>query len=141
MKTASALPIYKSEDEDMLSDYRTDSLVSQLIERLVYRRLNVCVTNNHLLYKYQFGFERRKSTHIALLLPFGKITEAVDKGEYVVCIILDYSMVFGPVSHDSCENYQVQYIAMTLLKIVRIIEPKMPFIIHKSTKKEYVVYH
>ena len=103
MKTANVVPIYKSGDEKTFSNYRPVSVLpvfSKLIERLVYNRLIMFVTNNDLLYKYQFGFQRGKSTYMALLLLVDKITEALDKGECVVGIFLDFSKAFDTVNHD-----------------------------------------
>ena len=58
------------------------------------------ITNNKLLYKYQFGFQKGKSTYIALILLIDKITEALDKGDCVVGIYLDFSEAFDTVNHD-----------------------------------------
>ena len=55
MEIANVVPIYKSGDEDMFSNYRPVSVLrvfSKLIERLMYNRLIMFVTNNGLLYKY-----------------------------------------------------------------------------------------
>ena len=123
MKTANVVPIYKSGDEKMFSNYRPVSVLpvfSKLIERLMYNRLIMFVTNNDLLYKYQFGFQRGKSTYLALLLLVDKITEALDKGECVVGIFLDFSKAFDTVNHDillqKLSLYGIQGIALTWYK-------------------------
>ena len=51
MKTANVVPIYKSGDEKMFSNYRPVAVLpvfSKLIERLMYNRLIMFVTNNDL---------------------------------------------------------------------------------------------
>ena len=123
MKTANVVPIYKSGDEKMFSNYRPVSVLSvfsKLIERLMYNRLIMFWTNNDLLYKYQFGFQRRKSTYMALLLLVDKITEALDKGECVVGIFLDFSKALDTVNHDILLQkhslYGIQDIALTWFK-------------------------
>ena len=58
---------------------------SKIIERLMYHRLIEFINENGLLYEYQFGFQRGKSTSMALVTLIDKVTEALDKGE---CIIL-----------------------------------------------------
>ena len=123
MKTANVVPIYKSGDEKIFSNYRPVSVLpvfSKLIERLMYNRLIMFVTNNDLLYKYQFGFQRGKSTYMALLLLVDKITEALDKGECVVGIFLDFSKTFDTVNHDillqKLSLYGIQDIALTWFK-------------------------
>ena len=88
---------------------------SKLIERLI-----MFVTNNDLLYEYQFGFQRGKSTYMALLLLVDKITEALDKGECVVGIFLYFSKAFDTVNHDillqKLSLYGIQDIALTWFK-------------------------
>ena len=123
MKTANVVPIYKSGDENMFSNYRPMSVLPvfpKLIERLMYNRLFIFVTNNDLLYKYQFGFQRGKSTYMGLLLLVDKITEALDKGECVVGIFLDFSKTFDTVNHDillqKLSLYGIQDIALTWFK-------------------------
>ena len=125
MKIANVVPIYKSGDEDMFSYYRPVSVLlvfSKLIERLMYNRLIMFVTNDDLLYKYQFGFQRGKSTYMALILLVDKITEALDKGECVVGIFLDSSKAFGTVNlnHDmllqKLSLYGIQDMALTWFK-------------------------
>ena len=78
------------------------------------------VNNNDLLYRYQFGFQKGKSTYMALLLWVDKITEALDNGECVVGIFLDFSKAFDTVSHDillqKLNLYGVKDIALTWFK-------------------------
>ena len=57
---------------------------SKLLERLVYNRLISHINDNKLLYEYQFGFKKGKSTYLAIMMLVDKITEALDQGESVV---------------------------------------------------------
>ena len=69
--------IFKTSDEMVFSNYRPVSVLpvfSKLLERLVYNRLIAYITNNKLLYEYHFGFQKGKSTHLALILLVDKIT-------------------------------------------------------------------
>ena len=123
LKTANVVPIYKSGDEDIFSNYRPVSVLpvfSKLIERLMYNRLVMFVNNNDFLYRYQFGFQKGKSTYMALLLLVDKIAEALDKVECVVGIFLDFSKAFDTVNHDillqKLNLYGVKDIALTWFK-------------------------
>ena len=103
LKIANVVPIYKSGNEHVFSNYRPVSVLpvfSKLLEKLMYSRLMNFITNNKLLYKYQFGFQKGKSTYMALILLIDKITEALDKGDCVVGIYLDFSKAFDTVNHD-----------------------------------------
>ena len=66
MKTAIVVPIYKSGDEKMFSNYRPVSVLPvflKLIERLMHNRLIMFVTNNDLLYKINL-VSREVNLHI-----------------------------------------------------------------------------
>ena len=103
LKIANVVPIYKSGNEHIFSNYRPVSMLpvfSKILEKLMYSKLMNFITNNKLLYKYQFGFQKGKSTYMALILLIDKITEALDKGDCVVGIYLDFSKAFDTVNHD-----------------------------------------
>ena len=103
LKIANMVPIYKSGDEMVFSNYRPVSVLpvfSKLLERLVYNRLISHINENKLLYEYQFGFQKGKSTYLAIMMLVDKITEALDQGECVVGVFLDFSKAFDTVDRN-----------------------------------------
>ena len=52
------------------------------------------------MYEYQFGFQKGKSTHLALILLIDKTTEALDRGECVIGVLLDFSKAFDMVDRN-----------------------------------------
>ena len=89
LKIDNVVPIYKSGDEMIFTNYRPVSVLpvfSKLLERLMYNRLIEFINANNLLYEYQFGFQKGKSTHMALTFLIDKITEALDQGNCVIGI-------------------------------------------------------
>ena len=67
---ANVVPIFKSGDEMVFTNYRPVSVLpifSKILERLMYNRLIDYINDNKLLYKYQFGFQKGKSTYMAVL--------------------------------------------------------------------------
>ena len=75
LKIANVVPIYKSGDEMAFSNYRPVSVLpvfSKLLERFVYNRL-VSHINDNKLYEYQFGFQKGKSTYLAITMLVDKI--------------------------------------------------------------------
>ena len=103
LKVANVEPIFKFGDEMLFSNYRPVSLLpvfSKIYERLMYNRLTQFINDNNLWYNFQFGSQRGKSTHMTLIVLLDKISEALDKGEYVIGVFfLDYSKAFDTVNH------------------------------------------
>ena len=103
LKIANVVHIFKTRDEMVFSNYRPVSVLpvfSKLLERLAYNRLVTYITNNKQLHEYQFGFQKGKSTHLPLILLVDKITEALDRGECVIGVFLDFSKAFDTVDHN-----------------------------------------
>ena len=65
----------------------------------MYNRLITYINQNHLLYNLQFGFQKGKSTHMALITLIDNISEALDNGDFVIGVFLDFSKVFDTVDH------------------------------------------
>ena len=119
LKMANVVPIYKTGNKHVFSNFRPVSVLpvfSKLLEKLMYSRLMDFITRNKLLHKHQFGFQKGKSTYTALMLLIDKITEALDNGNRVVGINLDFSKAFDVVNHDivlqKLSMYGVQDIAL-----------------------------
>ena len=102
LKIAIVVPIFKSGDEMIFSNYRPVSVLpvfSKTIERLMYNRLLKFINDKDSLYKYQFGFQKGRSTHMALIILIDKISEALENGDCVIVIFLAFSTVFDTVDH------------------------------------------
>ena len=102
LKIANVVPIFKSGDDMVFSNYRPVSVLpvlSKILERLMYNQLILYLNRHDLLYEYQFGFQKGKSTHMALITLIDKISEALDQGELVIGILLDFSKAFDTVDH------------------------------------------
>ena len=54
----------------------------------MYDRLISYIIQHKILFPYQFGFQKGKSTHMALITLVDKITEALGKGDYVIVYFL-----------------------------------------------------
>ena len=72
---------------------------SKLLERLMYNRLIWFINENKLLYDYQFGFQKGKSTYMAMVMLVEKFYEALSRGECVIGGFLDFSKAFDTVDH------------------------------------------
>ena len=115
LKIANVVIIFKSGDDMVFSNYRPVSVLpifSKLLERLVCNRLIKFINYSKLLYDYQFGFQRGKSTQLAVMMLVDKINEALDNKECVIGILLDFSKAFDTVDHEillpKLEKYGIQ---------------------------------
>ena len=86
----------------------------------MYDRLISYILNHNILFRYQFGFQKRNSTQMALVTLVDKVTEALDNEDYVVGVFLDFSKAFGTVDHsivlDKIFIYGVRKIALKWFK-------------------------
>ena len=102
LKMANVVPLYKCDDPMMFNHYRPVSLLctlSKVFEKIMYNRLIKFLDKFSILYKYQFGFRRKRSTHMALISLIDKLTQAIENGEYVIGVFLDFSKAFDTVDH------------------------------------------
>ena len=65
----------------------------------MYDRLLNFVNTYDLLYAHQFGFWKNRSTYMALLSLVDNLTHALENGEYVVGVYLDFSKDFDTMDH------------------------------------------
>ena len=93
--------------------------------RDVYNRLISHINDNKLLCEYQFGFQKGKSTYLAIMMLVDKIMEALDQGESVVGVFLDFSKAFDTVDHNILlKKMNMEYVVLNWngLKIICQIE-------------------
>ena len=123
LKIARVIPIFKSGDSDVFSNYRPVSvlaLFSKILERLMYVRLLEFINENKILYKLQFGFREGHSPDLALMYLVDKLSQSLENGEYVLGVFLDFSKAFDTVNHDilfqKLEVYGIRSISLNWFK-------------------------
>ena len=91
-------PIFKSGDKNSVRNYRPISLlsvVSKVLERLVYNGMVDFITNS--ISTYQYGFLRGRSTLQQLLVFFNKILTCTTQTDVVY---IDFRKAFDSVAHN-----------------------------------------
>ena len=73
-----------------------------------------------ILHENQYGFRKKSSTHLALLSFVDKSIQDIEKGEYAVCVFLDFSKAFDTVDHDilsdKLDHYGIRGCALSWFK-------------------------
>ena len=136
LKVAKVIPLFKSNDPIVFSNYRPVSvlpLFSKIFERLMYNRLLSCVNKCKLLYEYQIGFRCGHSPELALTCLVDKISNALENGEYVLGLFLDFSKAFDTVNHDILFE-KLEYLGIRGI-------PLMWCKSFLSDREQYVVYN
>ena len=56
----------------------------KLLERLMSKRMIDCIKENQILHRYQFGFQKWKSTYMALVVLLDNISAAMNNRDHVI---------------------------------------------------------
>ena len=65
----------------------------------MYKRLIKFSLKFSVLYEYQFGFRRKRSTHLALIALIVQLKQEIENGEYVIGVFIDFSKAFDAIDH------------------------------------------
>ena len=99
-KSANVVPIPKKGDAHEVTNYRPVSLLSQVskvLERLIFRHVSSFIKDS--LYDIQHGFRCNRSCVTQLLNVFHDLGRALDSGNEIDLLYLDFAKAFDSVSH------------------------------------------
>ena len=102
MKIARVIPLFKSGDLSLFTNYRPVSLLpafSKILER-IYNCLINFLNKYSILSCNQYGFRKNHSTAYALIQLYDKLSDAIDKGNVTLGLFIDLSKAFDTVNHD-----------------------------------------
>ena len=101
LKIARVLPIFKSGETHVFSNYRPISVLpifSKVFEKVVYKRLFNYFNKFDILFQDQYGFRKGHSTSLALHHLYDKISAAIDHKTFTAGIFLDLAKAFDMVN-------------------------------------------
>ena len=103
MKLADIVPLYKSKEKYLETNYRPISLlttVSKLLEKIVYVRVYEFLNSSGQLYKSQYGFRSSHSCDHTVGEVVSRIVKSLEAGKISIAIFLDLSKAFDTLNHD-----------------------------------------
>ena len=101
-KLAKVIPLFKANSPLTVSNYRPISLLpifSKIFERLMYNRLISFINKYQILTPNQYGFQKNKSTELAVNEICSHIKNTFENKESAFCIFLDFAKAFDTVNH------------------------------------------
>ena len=123
MKLAKVIPLYKTGDKHIFTNYRPVSLLSQfskVLEKLFSARLDGFIEKHKLLTESQYGFRENRSTSLALMELIEEITNCLDTQKYAIGIFIDLKKAFDTINHeillDKLERYGIRGIGLNWLR-------------------------
>ena len=155
MKIARVIPVFKSGDPLLISNYRPISVLpcfSKILEKIIFTRMLEFFNKNNAIFDGQFGFLPGKSVSQALVYLSHSLTDAFEKGHYVNGTFLDLSKAFDTLDHEillnKLDNYGIRgvphtwlrnylcnrYLSVTIITIQCVRKycvefPKVPFLV------------
>lgn len=103
IKIARVTPVPKSGDLRLLQNYRPISVLpvfAKVFEKLVYNRIYNFLNQNNIFNSNQFGFRKGFSTEMAIATTVETITNALDRGDNVIGVLLDLKKAFDTVNFE-----------------------------------------
>ena len=94
IKIARIMPIYKGGDKENVVNFRPIFVLpcfSKILERIMYNRLYLYLTENNLLYNKQFDFQKEHSPDHAIVQLADQIHEIYNKSIYTLGAFIDLS--------------------------------------------------
>ena len=103
MKLSKITPVDKGDDIIDPTNYRpisTLSVFTQIFEKLVYRQLLNYIEKYEILYQFQFGFRKGRSTERAIAEITDNLKNAIDNNLFTCGVFLDFAKAFDTVNHN-----------------------------------------
>ena len=103
LKTAIIRPVFKKGDHYKFSNYRQIAILSVfdfIMERAVAYVLTDYLTNHKIISKFQFGFQKGRSTGDLLTQLSDFINAKLNVNMHVIALFIDFTKAFDTINHD-----------------------------------------
>ena len=70
-----------------------------MFERLIFNRVTEFINHHKVLTPNQFGFQKNKSTEMAVASIITHVNQAIENKQQSYCIFLDFAKAFDTVNH------------------------------------------
>ena len=103
LKIAKVTPSFKNSDNTLMHNYCPISVLpcfSKTLERVIYDRLYSFFSENNILYKKQFGFQKQHSTDNAIVHLVNEILKSFENNCYTLGIFINLTKAFDTVDHN-----------------------------------------
>ena len=103
MKLADVVPLFKSKDRYVESNYRPISLLStmsKILEKVVYNRVYNFLNQTGQISDKQYGFRAKHSCEHVVGQLIGSILKNLENKKTTVAVLLDLSKAFDTIKHD-----------------------------------------
>ena len=103
LKVAKIIPIYKSKDKQLLTNYRPISLlpnISKILEKVIHKRIYTFLDSKNILYDSQYGFRNNHSTNHAIAEFLSNVLKGFEEKKFTLALLLDLSKAFDTIDHN-----------------------------------------
>ena len=99
LKVANVIPLFKTGDIMSLNNYRPVSILLRYLRSSCLIDYQNIWNGKNVLCVNQFGFREKHSSYMALITLVDHLSEALEKGDTVIGLFLDFSKAFDTVDH------------------------------------------
>lgn len=102
MKVAKVIPLFKAGDNDVFTNYRPVSLLSQfskILEKLFDLKLDIFIEKHNILADEQYGFRKSRSTSMAITQLIENLTDANEEKKFTAGVFIDLKKAFDTIDH------------------------------------------
>lgn len=119
LKLSVVRPLYKNGDRTEMGNYRPITLIpilAKVFERAMQERLLDFLNKHNTIYPNQYGFQKSKSTTLAVFSLIKKVTECINNKKRIAAVFFDLTKAFDFVDHDNLliklEKYGIRGVAL-----------------------------